>query len=364
MFRSRIDIVRSHFKKQKLDAVLISAVSNIMYLTGYNNFSKDKREAYIFIGQDFGYIITDGRYSGAIQQQVPHLTLFKRSHETSMEKLFKDLGRKIKILGIEEDELTIAEHKLLRKHFPKTKHFSIKTQRAIKTDEEIGKIQQAAKLGNRAFESILKKIKPGISEKELALEMEFFVKKNGAELSFPAIIAFGKNSAIPHHQTGQTILEDKEGQIVLLDFGVRLDNYYSDMTRTVFVGRPTDQQKKIYKIVLEAQQKAVDFINSAIKTGRLIKAAEVDKVVRDYIISKEYPSIPHSLGHGIGLEVHEYPSLSPKSKDILKEGMVFSIEPGIYIPDFGGVRIEDLFVLEKKGLKQITISSKELIAIH
>ena len=145
------------------------------------------------------------------------------------------------------------------------------------------------------------------------------------------------------------------------------------MTRTVFFGKPSNKQKEIYETVLEAQKRAVSFANSKIKSGEAVKASEIDKIAREEIISKGFPTIPHSLGHGIGLEVHERPSLSPKSKDQLKLGMVFSIEPGIYIPDFGsprsrfgeagGVRIEDLYVYGKKGLSQLTNSSKKLLII-
>jgi len=190
----------------------------------------------------------------------------------------------------------------------------------------------------------------------------------GAVVSFPPIVAFGKNSSIPHHQTGDSILgpessSGREGQIILLDFGVKYDDYCSDMTRTVFFGKPSKEQQKIYETVLSAQQKAVDYINKTLKSGKKIWASKVDIAARDYIISKGFPTIPHSLGHGIGLEVHEHPSLSPKSKEDLKSGMVFSIEPGIYIPNLGGVRIEDLFVLENQQLRALTGSSKALIII-
>ena len=343
--------------KENLDAVLVSSVSNIEYLTGYGNFSKDEREAYIFLGKNFEYIITDGRYSEAIKKAVPHLKLFERGYQKGAEHLFKKYKKTIKNLGIEEDNLTASEHKILKKHFKNLKHFNAASIRSIKNNEEIAKIKKAVNLGDRTFDYILKKIKQGISEKELAYEIESFVKKNGAELSFPPIVAFGKNSAIPHHQTGDVKLEN--GQMILLDFGAKINGYCSDMTRTIFFGKATQKYKKIYNIVLETQKKAIRFINS----GKKIKAKEVDGMAREYIKSQGYPDIPHSLGHGIGLEVHEHPSLSPKSKDILKEGMVFSIEPGIYIPGFGGVRIEDLFVLEKGDLKQITNSSKQLFSI-
>ncbi|MDO8577006.1 MAG: Xaa-Pro peptidase family protein [Candidatus Daviesbacteria bacterium] len=385
MFEPRINVVRQKLLKEKLDGVLISSVFNISYLSGFTNFSEIEREAYMFIGKDFAYIITDARYSEAVKKQVPHLTFFERSHQKPIKDLFKKHQKEVKQLGIEEDNLTVAEHKVLKNHFKSTKHFDVGYLRSIKTENEISKIEKACRIGDLAFDFILKKIskaslrvskaslrvskacdlaifKTGIAEKELAGELENFIRSQGAVFSFPPIIAFGKNSSVPHHQTGSTKLTGN-GEFVLLDFGVKFENHCSDMTRTIFFGKPTGKQKEIYGIVLAAQQKAVDYINSAIKNDKSIKAAEVDKVARDYIVSQGYPTIPHSLGHGVGLEVHESPGLSPKSKAILKEGMVFSIEPGIYIPDFGGVRIEDLFVLENKGLRQITHSSKQIISV-
>lgn len=364
MLRARISKLKQQFLKENIDAVLVVDVANITYLTGFSNFSKDEREAYILITKDEQYIITDARYSEAVRKQVPYFQLFERSHANTIEDFLKQLKRHKQLnIGIEEDNLTVLEYKLLKKHFKILKHLDIKTHRAVKTPEEIKKIEQAAKLGDQAFEYILKKIKLGISEKQLAFELEYFIKKNNAEISFPSIVAFGKNSSVPHHQTGQTILSNQPGQLILLDFGVKLENYCSDMTRTIFFGKPSEKQKKMYQIVLTAQQKAVDYINSRLSSGKEIKTTEVDKVAREQIISKGYPTIPHSLGHGIGLEVHEHPHLSPKSKENLEEGMVFSIEPGIYLPDFGGVRIEDLFVLEKDNLKQITNSPKKLLII-
>lgn len=204
MFVTRLKNIRENLKERKLDAVFISSVSNITYLTGYANFSKEEREAYLIIGNNLQYIITDGRYTHAIKKQVPHFELFERSHQTPTEQLFKKLKNQIKILGIEEDNLTVLEAKLVKKHFKTTKHF--KLNRSIKTPDEIKKIKKACKIGDLAFEYILKQIKIGVTEKEIANKLEDFIKGQGGEFSFPAIVAFGKNSAIPHHQTGQTVL--------------------------------------------------------------------------------------------------------------------------------------------------------------
>lgn len=368
MIEGRISKIKSKLNRKKIDAVLVSCVSNVTYLSGYTDFSKEEREAYIFIGKNFAYIIADGRYTEAIKREVHYLTLFERGHKKSTEDLFKKHKKEIKRLGIEEDDLTVTEHNLLKKHFKDIKHFEVSDLRSVKTEEEISKIEKACKLGDLAFEYILKKFKVGVSEKAIAEELENFIKSNGAVLSFPSIVAFGKNSSIPHHQTGDTRLgpetsSGRAGQIVLLDFGVMYENYCSDMTRSLFFGKPSQKQIEIYNAVLEAQQQAINFINKIKKAGKEIKADQVDKVARDYIASQGFPTIPHSVGHGIGLEVHEYPHLSPKSKNILKEGMVFSIEPGIYLPGFGGIRLEDLFVLEKNNLRQLTKSPKKLSSI-
>ncbi len=369
MNQDKIKNIKAQMVQDNFDAVFISSVSSITYLTGYANFSKEEREAYVFIGRDFAYIITDGRYSEAIKTEVPYLKLYERGGEKSTEELFKKHQKEIKLLGIEENNLTVSEHKLLKKHFKKIKHFNL--ERSVKEKRELEKIEKACQLGDKAFKYILKKIKPGITEKQLAYEIENYIKINGADLSFPTIVAFGKNSSIPHHHTGDTVLPPpalapkardhsaQEGLIILLDFGVKLDNFCSDMSRTLILGKVSGRQRKMYKAVLEAQKRAVNFINSSVKAGKQIRAGQVDKVAREYISSKGFPSIPHSLGHGIGLEVHEHPSISFKSREILMVGMVFSIEPGIYIPGFGGIRIEDLFILEKEGLRQITNSSKQ-----
>ncbi len=361
MFEDKITKLKEQIRKEKLDGIFISSVSNITYLTGYSNFSKDEREAYLLIGKDFEYLITDGRYTEAVKKQVMHLSIFERGQGKSIKDLFKK-HKEIKTLGIEEDNLTVGEFKFIKKHFNKIKHFQVNKLRQIKNPDEIIKIQKACEIGDQAFEFIVKEIKVGVSEKQIADFLEKFIKDQGAEISFPTIVAFGANSSIPHHQTGDKRLTIND-KLILLDFGVKYENYCSDMTRTVFLGSPSEKQIKMYETVLKAQQKAVEFLNKSIKAGKQIKAPQVDKVARDYIIKNGYPSIPHSLGHGIGLEVHENPHLSPKSKDILTEGMVFSIEPGIYLPNFGGVRIEDLYVFEKSGLKQITNSPEKLTII-
>lgn len=235
-------------------------------------------------------------------------------------------------------------------------------QSTIKNMQEISAIEKACKLGEKLFDYVLAKIKPNVSEKQVVTEIMNFIKENNTRVSFRPIVAFGKNSFEPHHKPNETKL--KKGDLILLDFGVKVDNYCSDMTRTVFMGKTTLEQKKIYQTVLIAQQKTIEFLNKYYsKNVNSILGKHVDKIAREYIIKSGYPPMPHGLGHGIGRKIHEPPKLSSRSKHVLRPGMVFSLEPGIYISGFGGVRIEDLVVLEKNGPKILTHFSKEIIEL-
>lgn len=363
-----------HLLKEGLDAVLISSVSNIIYLTVDFGFSYLQREAFLVITQNQNFLITDGRYSEAVSK-IPGFKLIEISFENSLDKIFENLSGKIKKIGIEENDLNVSEYRKIRKYFNTANLADLQNFRVIKDYSEVKSIEKACKLGDDAFDFILKKIKKGITEGQLAFELEYFIKREGADISFPPIVAFSKNSSIPHHQSSDQKL--KTDNIILLDFGVKYQNYCSDTTRTIFFGKANDKFKKMYNTVLTAQQKAIESLSSHLEGGRLnlrshdsfevslrgIKAKDVDRVARKYIIDQGFPTIPHSLGHGIGIEVHEPPRLSPKSKDILKPGMVFSIEPGIYIPGYGGARIEDLVVIEEKGARLLTHSLKHLIEI-
>ncbi len=365
---NRIEKVRRLLDKQKLDAFLITSVANISYLSGYTNFSVEEREAYLVITAKEAYVLTDGRYTTAIHA-LGHLKLIELSSTNQFQKVFTELCEQnnIQTLGIEEKDITVYELKKIQEIVLDTKPAELHTLRIQKEHKEIEKIAEACRIGDLGFNFILTKIKPGITEKELAKKLKIFILEQGAELSFDPIVAFGSNAAIPHHQTGDKRLATSD--LVLLDFGVKVESYCSDMTRTLFFGKATDEQKRIYNVVREAQQKAIDYIHLHLADNRQlitdnsgakeIIASNIDAAARNHILSQDYPSIPHSLGHGIGLQVHEAPTLSPVSKQILTEGMVFSIEPGIYIPNYGGVRIEDLFVIENNTLKQLTDTPRD-----
>lgn len=341
---------------QNYQGILISSRPTITYLTGYSDFSITERECLLFYTKNKRYIITDSRYAEAIRKVLPEYILIEMGAPNficnSHSKLYKF---KESTIGIEENNLTVAEYKLLRKNFKNTKSIDLSKLRIVKNKDELKKIKYATKLADEAFSYILNELKVGVTEKEIASKISSFFKDNGASISFNPTVAFGANSSIPHHGSSDKKL--KENSIVLLDFGAWKYNYNSDISRTVFFGKADNKFKKIYKTVLEAQQRSIDIV----KAGALAK--NVDRVANDYIVSRGYPDILHSVGHGIGVEIHEAPSVSSRSKEVLEENSVITIEPGIYIPGWGGVRIEDMVIVEKNKANVISHAPKELIEV-
>lgn len=353
---NRLQKVRKMLRKD-FETILVSSIPNIIYLTGFNGFSKEEREAYLLLTKEKNYIFTDGRYFEPAKK-ISDFELLEISQNKSFAQRFKEIvaKEKIKKVAVEEEDLKIFEILKIKKVVKICSDENlIERMRTVKDETEIKNSKKACNLGDKVFEYILTELKLGVTEITIAKKVEIFILQNAAEISFKPIVAFGRNSSSPHHVAGNKKL--KRNEIVLLDFGVKLNNYCSDMTRTVFFGKASNEQKRIYKTVLEAQKKALDLLRTS------SKCSAIDKVARKHIENAGFPTIPHSLGHGIGLEVHEKPSLSPKSKDELKIGMIFSIEPGIYLPNFGGVRIEDLVLLTKNGPQIITRANHKIIEL-
>lgn len=360
--------LKEQIKLSQCDGLIITSLSWITYFTNYPNFSNEERETFLFISPTNQYILTDARYSEAIEKGVKGFKLLEISAKNPVKSIFESLIKKheIKILGVEENNISVSEYKFLKKIFQKIKLFKIVGLRNIKSSQEIEKIKKACQIGDMAFNFVIKNIRSGTSEQEIAYLIEDFIRKNNAKPSFDTIVAIGKNASIPHHFTGNKKLTSKKnGQFIKMDFGVKFDNYCSDMTRTIFFGNPSKVQIRIYQTVKKAQQKAADFINKSLEKNlnQKLLASDVDKIARNFIQESGFGSIPHALGHGIGIQVHEPPALTPSSKDLLTEGMVFSIEPGIYLKNYGGVRIEDLYAIQNGSLIQLTQSTKDLIII-
>ena len=232
--------------------------------------------------------------------------------------------------------------------------------KSSKEKEKINSIKKACEISDRCFDFILPFLKEGVTEIETVRLINYFLRKKSEGVAFKTIAAFGENSAEVHHQI-PTNRKLKKGDFIMLDFGARINGYPSDMTRTLFCKKASKKQIDLYQTVLDAQKKAIELLEALIKKQLPIKAFDIDKVARDFIISKKYPPMSHSLGHGIGKKVHSGLKLSPKSKTNLKTGMIFSVEPGIYVKDFGGARIEDLVLLNDNKVEILTRSTKALL---
>ncbi|MBI2429138.1 MAG: aminopeptidase P family protein [Ignavibacteriales bacterium] len=275
----------------------------------------------------------------------------------SKKKVFSSLDS----IGIEKDHLTVTQFEELRK-FARKKSLkllrgSVEQLRSVKDDDEISLIRKAVSITDTVFSKVLGMIKPGVLESDIAAEISYFHRKFGAEKeAFDTIIASGERSALPHGRASSRKIGMNE--FLTLDFGCIYEGYHSDMTRTVCVGKPNEEMKKIYTIVSDAQKNALDVIAAA-KTAR-----SIDAVARGHIASKGFGHyFGHSLGHGVGLEIHESLRLASTNKEKLRQGNVVTVEPGIYLPKKFGVRIEDIVVVRNEGCENLTTSPKELIVV-
>jgi Xaa-Pro aminopeptidase len=273
------------------------------------------------------------------------------------EKLF----HRLKKIGFEKDHLSVSEFEELEKAIGKKRllpvQHLVENLRAVKDAEEIALLSKAIEISDSVFKKILGILKPGVSELDISAEISYLHKKLGAEGdAFEVIAASGERGALPHGRASEKKIASDE--FVTLDFGCVYRGYHSDMTRTVVVGKPSEEMKKVYQIVLEAQRKAADSVKEK------ISAKKVDSIARNVIASHGYGKyFGHSLGHGVGLEIHEQLRLSQTSKNILQSGNTVTIEPGIYLPRKFGVRIEDIIVVRNNGAETLTLSPKELIVL-
>lgn len=340
----------------KVDGILITDLVNVRYLSGFTGTS-----GYLIITPEHALFVTDFRYQEQAREEVKGFNVrIERSERTGEIKEITD-KYSIRTLGFEDHDVSYAFYSKLSKKKVKLKPLTglIESMRIIKTTEEISLIRRAVKRAEAAFRKLQPHIRPGTTEEKLALKLEELLKKEGCKiLPFEVIVASGFMSALPHAKPTGKVL--KKGDLVVFDWGGECGGYYSDMTRTVLInGRNISRQKELYNTVLEAHKRAVKAVRPDIKT------ALVDAAARDYIGSKGYDEhFGHGTGHGVGLEVHEKPVVSWRSNFLLKENMVFTVEPGIYLPGFGGVRIEDMVVVKKNGAESLNRLSKKLKIIE
>lgn len=350
----RISRIRTLLNEKNLDGILVFKPENRRYLSGFTGST-----GYVIVTRSTCKFITDFRYIEQARNQCKGFEIVQICHEKTIVDILNGLG--ITRLGVEEDYMTLEQFTKFNNELEAIEilplEASILKMRSIKMEDEIINIEKAAEIADQAFDHILNFIKPGISELSIALELEFFMRKRGASrLSFEPIVASGKRSSLPHGLASNKILE--VGDLVTLDFGCVYNGYCSDMTRTLVLGKANERQKEIYGLVLEAQLGSL----GAVKPG--ITGAELDSVARTIITDKGYGQyFGHGLGHGVGLEIHELPKINSKGNLPIDVGMVLTIEPGIYIPDFGGVRIEDLLVVTEAGYKLLSKSTKDLIEL-
>ncbi|MDP2892192.1 MAG: Xaa-Pro peptidase family protein [Bacillota bacterium] len=338
------------------EACFISSPANYRYLSGFSGSN-----AKLLILKDKKYLFTDFRYIIQAAEQAPEYEIVKENPGMELAQVYEALkANGVSSLAFEDAKVSVKAFPEMKDAFPgvelRALGSAVEQLRMRKYEDEVEWLRKAAAMTDEAFAHILGVIKPGVSECDIAAEIEYHFRKRGSRASFEPVAAGGPNSAICHAQPSLRKLQ--HGDMVLMDFGCEVEGYLSDMTRTVSIGRPSDEMKKIYSLVLEAQSAAL----AALSAGK--KAADVDAAARGRIAKAGYgDKFGHSLGHGVGLEIHEDPRLSPVSEDVLDEGMAVTIEPGIYIEGLGGVRIEDLCIVRKGGYEDLTHSPKELIEI-
>lgn len=348
-YKRRIEKIQQAVDSQEVEALLIEQKSDLYYLLGL-----DLSAGSLIITPSEAHLFVDGRYYQACLEKNPCAVTL--STDTALKDYLK--LKRITQLAFDAENTSYQRFLKLETIVPTLVSINgpLKRIRAIKEPCEIALLRAAASLGCCGYDFVVSQLKEGINEIDLARALEiFWLQKGGEGLAFSPIIAFGPNSALPHYRAGNSSLQKK--QPVLIDIGVTLQHYHSDMTRVLFFGEPLTQLLEIYEIVQQAQQAALDHCQPGTTTG------ELDLIARDLISRHGYGAhFTHSLGHGVGLDIHEYPTLRyrPDVEPVLLEaGMVITIEPGIYLPGVGGVRIEDTVVITENGYENLTDRSKE-----
>lgn len=349
----RIEKLRRRMDEQGIGAVVVTSADNRYYFSNFRGSS-----GALLITAQHCFLFTDFRYVSQAKEQATKFEVVQ--HAQNMLALICEYVKKFSVgrLGLELDALPTNDYLMIHGALQGVELVDVQTEffdiRMVKDPEELDCIRRGVGMCDQAFAHILTFIRPGMAESEVGLELEFFMRRTGAEgIKANHVIVSGERSALPHGQATNRILG--AGEFLTMDIGARVNGYYSDFTRTVAIGEPSEKQREIYEIVRTAQQAALD----AIGPGQV--CSELDEIARGIIRNAGYgENFGHSLGHSIGLAVHEKPGMRATDATILQPGMVITVEPGIYISGFGGVRIEDLIVITDSGYENFTHATKEL----
>lgn len=347
----RIEKIYSVLKKRNLDCLIVSSAPNITYLTGYPS-----RDSCFLVSRKGSIYFTDSRYTQEAKKCLKGAVVVEKINGSIFELILRACRKfDFKLVGFEERSVSYLFFRKIKEclgdkiELVPTSNL-IEELRQVKTEEELERIKTAVKIAVSAVEFIKDFIKAGRKEIEVAAELERFIRYNGSGgCAFETIVASGPNSSFPHHITSQRMIQNNEP--VLIDIGVDCEGYKSDLTRVFFLGKINTLYEKVYSIVLKAQDKAIRQIKLSESINR------IDSVARQFIVQSGYGRFfGHALGHGVGLEVHEAPRISGKENSVVKAGMVFTIEPGIYLPGKFGVRIEDMVLVTRKGSEVLSVS--------
>ncbi len=340
-------------------ATVVVDPSNMFYLTeGYTG------EGLVFLSQNRRAIVTDFRYTEQAGRQAPGFEVLMTEKGRSAEQVVAELVQAEGITSIrtETNYLSVDRFEKLKAALgEEVSCISLEEApqklRQVKTPAEVMAIRKACKITSDAFRAILPRIREGMTEKELQIELDFTMLRMGAErLAFDTIVAAGENGSLPHAIPGNRPI--RQGDMITMDFGAKVGNYCADMTRTVALGQPSDEMRRIYETVLRAQTMCED----ALAAGK--NCFDIDRLARDYIDARGYAGrFGHGLGHSVGIDIHEEPRLSPACHEVLKAGIVITVEPGVYVPGVGGVRIEDTCLVKENGCEPLTDADKQLIIL-
>jgi Xaa-Pro aminopeptidase len=354
---ANLDRLRLWMADRRVPALLLSSGASVNWASGFTGSL-----GFLFVTQERALLVTDSRYTLQAADQAEGFEIAAFSNPVPFDEFLARQAERLGLewLGFESHEVSVSSHRRWREAMPSVELVPLEDPlaelRMVKSSDEVAKIRAACGLADACFDHMLRMVQPGVCEYDIGLEIEFFIRRQGAELAFVPVVVSGARSARPHGRASEKLLE--VGDFLTLDFGARLDGYCSDITRTVVVGRADERHREIYDAVLQAQMASV----SAMRPGA--QAKDIDAAAREVLATKDLARyFGHGTGHGLGREVHDAGRMNPSSSVVLEPGQVWTVEPGVYIEGFGGVRIEDDVVVNQTGVEVLTKSTKEFLVL-